>query len=157
VELIRAIEENFERSEVQVVLLGGAEDTERNEKLRLLSLTKNVIVSESTKGLRDGILSVQACDIVISGDSLGMHLAIALRKYTIAWFGPTCDHEIDLFQKGSKIKTYLSCSPCWKRSCDHERMCFDHVNISDFTQALEEGISFISIVPPLTIQNEIDL
>lgn len=157
VELIRAIEENFERSEVQVVLLGGAEDTERNEKLRLLSLTKNVIVSESTKGLRDGILSVQACDIVISGDSLGMHLAIALSKYTIAWFGPTCDHEIDLFQKGSKIKTYLSCSPCWKRSCDHERMCFDHVNISDFTQALEEGISFISIVPPLTIQNEIDL
>lgn len=157
VELIRAIEENFERSEVQVVLLGGAEDTERNEKLRLLSQTKNVIISESTKGLRDGILSVQACDIVISGDSLGMHLAIALSKYTIAWFGPTCDHEIDLFQKGSKIKTYLSCSPCWKRSCDHERMCFDHVNISDFTQALEKGISFNSTVPIEMIQSQINL
>lgn len=157
VELIRAIEENFERSEVQLVLLGGAEDTERNAMIKLLSQCENVILSNSTSGLRDGILSVQACDIVISGDSLGMHLAIALNKYTIAWFGPTCDHEIDLFHNGSKIKTYLSCSPCWKRSCAHERMCFDHVNILDFTRALEKGILNISLDPPITIQNEIDL
>lgn len=155
VELIQAIEENFKRREVQLVLLGGAEDTERNERIRFLSQNENLIVSESTKGLRDGILSVQACDLVISGDSLGMHLAIALNKYTIAWFGPTCDHEIDLFQKGSRIKTYLSCSPCWKRSCTHERMCFEHINILDFIQSLEKGISFIGTVPPPTIQNQI--
>ncbi len=157
VELIRAIEENFKSREVQLVLLGGAEDTERNERIRVMSQSENVIVSGSKEGLRDGILSVQACDVVISGDSLGMHLAIALNKYTIAWFGPTCDHEIDLFQKGSKIKTYLSCSPCWKRSCGQEKMCFEHVNILEFIQALEKGISFIGTTPPRTIQCQIQL
>lgn len=136
-ELITEMQNSFKN--IQIVLLGGQEDTGRNQILA--SSFADVIASDSQSGLRDGIISVQACDIVISGDSLGMHLAIALNKYTIAWFGPTCDHEIDLFGFGRKISTYLNCSPCWKRTCSNENMCYDHVHIGDFISALEEGIS----------------
>lgn len=140
-ELITRIQQEFPMA--QVVLLGGREDSQRNQSLK--ELFPEVIASNTEGGLRDGILSVGACDIVVSGDSLGMHIAIALEKYTVAWFGPTCAQEIDMFSKGEKITTYLSCHPCWKRTCSKNKMCYDHVYIEEFIQAIRKGISQIEL------------
>ena len=32
-----------------------------------------------------------------------MHMAIALRKHAVAWFGPTSAPEIDLYNRGVKL------------------------------------------------------
>lgn len=130
----------------RVVLLGGREDSVRNE--RIANGLGGVVSSPTEKGLRDGIVSVAACDIVVSGDSLGMHLAIALRKWTVAWFGPTCAHEIDLYDRGVRLSTSASCSPCWKRSCDKTPMCYDLVSIDEILSGVEAGAR--------RIQSEID-
>lgn len=114
--------------QIKLVLLGGKEDTLRNQRI---AYGLDVIQSATDRGLRDGIVSVAACDLVISGDSLGMHLSIALGKWTVAWFGPTCAHEIDLFDRGAQILTRASCSPCWKRSCNKSPMCFDLVSVDE--------------------------
>ena len=118
---------------VRVVLLGGKEDTDRNERI---AYGLNVIQSPSQSGLRDGIVSVEACDVVVTGDSLGMHLAIALKKWTVAWFGPTCAHEIDLYGRGVKVMSAASCGPCWKRSCSRSPMCYDLVSTDDLMKAI---------------------
>ncbi|MCB0357031.1 MAG: glycosyltransferase family 9 protein [Bdellovibrionales bacterium] len=110
---------------IQVVLLGGPEDTERNS---LIAKDLNVISSPTEKGLRDGLVSVAACDTVITGDSLGMHMAIGLEKHVIAWFGPTCSQEIELYGRGVKIITAASCAPCWSRECNKSPMCYDLVS-----------------------------
>lgn len=149
-ELIARIHNDFPM--IQIVLLGGREDQERNQILK--EAFPAVIASNTQAGIRDGILSVGACDLVISGDSLGMHIAIALEKYTIAWFGPTCAQEIDLFGKGEKITTYLSCHPCWKRSCSKPNMCYDHVEIDDFIQAIKKGIMQIEYENPAEARKE---
>lgn len=119
---------------VQVVLLGGKEDSERNERI---GFGLPVIQSPTNRGLRDGIASVEACDVVVTGDSLGMHLAIALKKWTVAWFGPTCAHEIDLYDRGVSVDSGASCSPCWKRSCSKSTMCYDLVSISKLVDAVK--------------------
>lgn len=108
-----------------IVLLGGPEDTQRN-----LEIAKDlpVIQSPTTLGLRDGLVSVGACDIVITGDSLGMHMAISQKKYVVAWFGPTCAQEIEFYGRGQAIHTLASCAPCWKRTCDKSVMCYDLVD-----------------------------
>lgn len=134
---------HLEFPEVQIVLLGGREDQERNQALK--ASFAEVIESSTQSGLRDGIVSVGACDLVVSGDSLGMHIAIALEKYTVAWFGPTCSQEIDLFDNGEKITTYLNCHPCWKRSCSKPNMCYDHVEIDDFIKAIRKGITQLEL------------
>jgi heptosyltransferase-2 len=85
------------------------------------------------------MVSVAACDTVVSGDSLGMHLAIGLRKWTVAWFGPTCEQEIDLYGRGRKILSAASCGPCWKRSCARETMCYDLVSIDQLAEAALQG------------------
>ena len=43
-------------------------------------------------------VTVAACDMVVSGDTLGMHMAIARGKFVVAWFGLSCAQEIDLFE-----------------------------------------------------------
>ncbi len=114
-EAIRQIAE--EMPEVRIILLGGREDTERNQKIA--ELTGGIAIqTPTTLGLRTGIILENLADVVISGDSLGMHIAIGLRKYVIAWFGLSCAAEIDLYDRGVKIIRDLSCAPCWKKVCD---------------------------------------
>lgn len=133
-ELIRKLEKD---SSLSLVLLGGPEDTERN---RQIGEQNSAWQSPTTAGLRDGLVSVAACDLVISGDSLGLHMAISQRKPVIAWFGPTCAHEIELYGRGQKILTQAPCSPCWKRSCHKPVMCYDLVELDDIVDAVQTQI-----------------
>ncbi len=133
--LIREIQLKFPKS--QIVLLGGREDVRRSEQI---SLGMNIILSPMLKGVRDGLLSVGACDVVVSGDSLGMHMAIALKKWVVAWFGPTCAHEIDLFDWGVKVVSKAQCGPCWKRECRMETMCYDQVDYSEIISGIRMGL-----------------
>ncbi len=106
-----------EMPEAKIILLGGREDTERNQKIAELA-GGAAIQTPTMLGLRSGIILENLADVVVSGDSLGMHIAIGLRKYVIAWFGLSCAAEIDLYDRGVKIIRDLSCAPCWKKVCD---------------------------------------
>lgn len=136
-ELIKKIQA-FDPS-LQIVLLGGPEDTKRNIEI---AEGFDVILSPTEKGLRDGLVSVAACDVVMTGDSLGMHMAISQRKRVVAWFGPSCHQEIDLFSLGEKILTSATCSPCWKRSCQKTVMCYDLVDLNRLVEAIHRQAYF---------------
>jgi len=133
-EIIQKIQVLFK--DVSIVLLGGPEDTERNQQI---GEGLRVIQSATTSGLRDGLVSVAACDVVLTGDSLGMHMAIAQQKHVVAWFGPTCAHEIDLYERGEIVLTKAPCAPCWKRLCDKPTLCYDQVSIVEIIAALQRG------------------
>lgn len=120
--------------DAEIVLLGGPEDSERNIQI---AQGLPVISSQTESGLRDGLVSVAACDVVITGDSLGMHMAISQKKQVIAWFGPTCAQEIDLYDRGFKVRAQSPCSPCWKRTCEKNIMCYDQVSLEEIIHALE--------------------
>jgi heptosyltransferase-2 len=136
-DLIRVLSGN---PRYRVVLLGGKEDSVRNQRI---AHGLGVIQSSTDQGLRDGIISVAACDVVVSGDSLGMHMAIALKKWTVAWFGPTCAHEIELYDRGVHVVTQASCSPCWKRSCTRQPMCYDLVSIDQLVDGVNKGAQVV--------------
>jgi len=123
----------------QVVLLGGPEETLKNQRI---GYGLDVIESPTDRGPRAGLVSTRACDIVISGDSLGMHMAIAMERFTVAWFGPTCDQEIDLFGRGVKIRSEASCCPCWKRLCQKSTMCYDLVSMDKVLDGIKKGIEW---------------
>jgi heptosyltransferase-2 len=121
-----------------IVLLGGREDTERNAQI-LESIDKKlrhkIISTPTTLGLRRGACFMSICDIVISGDSFGMHMAIALRKYVIAWFGLSCAAEIELYNRGEKLLPEgLECSPCWKKVCPYNLECIQMIDLGRITE-----------------------
>lgn len=139
----------------RIVLLGGREDTVRNQEIAVLcrGLRLSVIESDTQAGLRDGMISVAACDIVVSGDSLGMHMALGFQKPVVAWFGPTCVQEIDLYG-GRAIQTKANCSPCWKRECTKSVMCYDQVDFNQMARAVQDLLA-PAVQPVLEIMPEL--
>lgn len=136
----QVIQSLFQEGFRNIVLLGGPEDTSRN---REIAQGLPVVQSSTQSGLRDGLISVEACDLIVTGDSLGLHMAIARRKFSVAWFGPTCAHEIDLYDRGVALRSQLACSPCWRRSCHNPSMCYDQVEVREVLQAVQKGVQCI--------------
>jgi heptosyltransferase-2 len=113
-----------EMPEAKIILLGGREDTERNQ--RLVELTNGIAIpTPTTLGLRAGVVIENLADLIVSGDSLGLHIAIALKKHVVGWFGLSCAAEVDFYDRGIKIIRDLPCAPCWKKVCDrpHGPIC----------------------------------
>jgi len=123
----------------KLLLLGGPEDTLRNQEIKS-ARGGSVALTPTTQGLRSGLHYVSLCDIVVTGDSLGMHMALALKKWVVAWFGPTCSHEIDLYGRGIAVETSAQCAPCWKRECHKPVMCYDLVNFQDIADGVRRGL-----------------
>jgi heptosyltransferase-2 len=128
---------NFDK--IKIVLLGGPEDTTRNNQIGEYVGDK-AILTPTTQGVRRGVCYENIADIVITGDSFGMHVAIALRKFVIAWFGLSCWTEIDLFDRGIKLTPDgLFCAPCWKRVCPYNLECISGIDLDNI---VEEVLSF---------------
>lgn len=122
---------------VRVVLLGGPEDTVRNAEIARQAGEK-VHSTPTSEGLRRGLCYVNLCNVVITGDSFGMHAAIGLRKHVIVWFGVSCPQEIDLFGRGVKlIPEALECSPCWKRDCPFNLECIKMIDLDRIVREVE--------------------
>jgi len=121
----------------KVVLLGGPEDTNRNSEI--YSKFKGKIINTPTnEGLRRGICYENIPDIIVTGDSLGMHIALALKKYIIAWFGVSCWSEIDLYDRGVKLfQKDLFCSPCWKKECPYNLECMKMIDLDGIVSAID--------------------
>jgi len=125
---------------IQVMLLGGPEDIERNAEIAR-RCDARTLETPCDEGLRRGIQYMDLADVVITGDSLGMHLAIGLRKRVVAWFGLTCPQEIDFFDRGEAVVARVDCGPCWQRACDQPVKCFERVDMDELLAAAGRMIS----------------
>ncbi len=103
--------------EANIFLLGGQRERELNQFIEKNSKHKIYNTGNDNSLLEfAGFLSFM--DIVVTSDTLGMHLAIAQEKTIVALFGPTCPQEIDLYDRGVKLYAGVDCSPCYKQTCD---------------------------------------
>jgi len=139
---IEIIREIVDDDRFTVVLLGGREDTERNKIIYDTfneRQKKNIVNTPSTLGIRRGACFMEIADIVVSGDSFGMHLAIALKKYIISWFGLSCWSEIELYDRGIKlIPEGLECAPCWKKVCPYDLECIKMIDLKKIVNTIKE-------------------
>ncbi len=134
---VHLIKEFLKYGDIRIVLLGGREDTERNEIIfnSFGSSGKERIINTPTEGgLRKGACYMDVADAVITGDTFGLHLAIALKKFVIVWFGLSCAAEIELYGRGEKLSPVnLECSPCWKKDCPYNLECISQIDLDKIT------------------------
>lgn len=131
-EIIKILLEQNEK--VQVLLLGGKDEKELNEELARIG--ERVIDLTNTVNLSYGICCEDISKVVLSGCSFGLHLGIALGKPCVAWFGPSCEQEVELFFGGKKFKSDMNCSPCWQKQCTNEVKCNTCIPTDEIVQAL---------------------
>ena len=86
------------------VLLGGPEERERNARLAA-ALAQVVRVADTgcDNGLLEFAALVDRLDVLVTSDSLALHMATALRVPVVAFFAPTSAAEIDLYGRGAKV------------------------------------------------------
>ncbi len=116
VELINKLNKNIEKS--KIILFGGPEEEERNKKIKELIRT-NIIDAGCSNSLMEFASLVNLCNVLLTSDSLALHIGIALKKKIVVFFYVTSATEIELYGRGIKIigkgKDYCS----YKPKCDY--------------------------------------
>ena len=111
----------------QVLLLGGPnERTVINHviaALREIGTDAGVIDTGTDHDEPAFVALVDHCDVLFTGDTMAMHVAIALGKATVVFFGPTCAQEIEQYGLGEKLVADVPCAPCYQRACAHDNAC----------------------------------
>jgi heptosyltransferase-2 len=85
----------------------------------------DVFVFEQRDDLRDFIADVNSCAVVVTGDTLTMHIALALGKRIVTVFGPTSATEIHDYGRLVKAQSPIECVVCYLRECDKAPNCMD--------------------------------
>jgi heptosyltransferase II len=83
---------------------------------------------------------INSCKLIVTADTLGLHLALAMNKRVVALFGPTVSEEIYLYGLGSSIKPEinLDCMPCISFECSKKKFCMNYI----FPEKVKEKIDY---------------
>ena len=146
---VELVEHVARRRSAQFVLLGGPEERERHKRLKLRSRVP-LIDSGCDNPVRNFAALVAACSLVITGDTLAMHLSLALGRRTIVLFGPTSAAEIEMYGLGEKIVPRMDCLTCYKATCDFVPNCMELITTDMVEAAVERQLSTITSAPTLT-------
>jgi heptosyltransferase-2 len=128
------------RFNVGVVILGGEQEKERNQRIEKLAGGRGV-VAPTGWGLKCFSALVGLCRAVVTSDSLALHVAVASGVPVVGFFGPTSAAEIDLFGRGRKVVTPLACKCCYLPSCDVRPHCMESIEVQDLLAATSDWLS----------------
>jgi heptosyltransferase-2 len=111
----------------KILLLGGPAEVERNSRIRK-AISHAVVDTGTDNPIRKFTGIVGNCDLVITGDTLAMHIAIGLKIPVLVILGATCHQEIELYGRGAKIVSDFDCSPCYLSVCPKESTCMEAIS-----------------------------
>lgn len=106
----------------RVLLLGGPEERDRNRQIAaMVSDLGDAVVDTGTDNPLLGFAATLGnLDLLVTGDTMAMHVALAQKVPTIAIFGPTCQQEVELYGRGEKVTTAPPCAPCYRKECEEQ-------------------------------------
>jgi ADP-heptose:LPS heptosyltransferase len=121
--------------EVQILLFGGALERQMNERI-MSGLNGSAFDAGCDNDVRRFAAMINYCSVVLSGDSLAMHVSLATGRPIVVLFGPTSSAEIELFGLGEKVVPDLECLVCYKKDCDFMPNCMDSISVDTVKQAI---------------------
>jgi heptosyltransferase II len=109
----------------RLVVLGGLDEADL-----MGELARRATSQELSHFCSLGTLTaaIETLSLLITTDSLPLHLAVATTTPVVALFGPTSAPEVDLFGGGAKLTTGLSCRCCYLRICTQSDDCRDSID-----------------------------
>lgn len=107
---------------------------------KLTSQDFSVSYQQGLKDLHAYMDWLNSCKIIISQDSLGVHLALALDKHLIGLYGPTDPTEIYLYQRGRHVIAETECPymPCYNAKCISGLNCMETIRIHHVIESVKE-------------------
>ena len=80
-----------------------------------------------------------SCRLIVTCDSLGLHLALALKRKVVALFGPTIPEQIYMYGQGIKLApaTDRPCIPCMQARCNYPNPCMQYLTVDMAIEAID--------------------
>jgi len=128
--------ETLDSKKYQLLLLGGQDEKEL--MAGLCSKYKFLINTGYNNSLLEFAAIVNLCNILITADTLALHIGTALDKKIIALFGPSSVSEIDLFNRGIKVTAHDNCNCYYNRYCSEEVSCMEKITTGMVMKAISE-------------------
>jgi heptosyltransferase-2 len=133
IKLAKLIQQEWDAN---LLLLGGKAEKEKNQEIER-ACNVPVLQPGGDNPVKVFAALLESCDVIVTGDTLAMHLAIALERPVVALFGSTCPQEIDLYDNGVKLFAEVECSPCYRHKCD-SMQCMDSLHERKVLEACEQ-------------------
>jgi heptosyltransferase-2 len=127
----------------KIMLYGGKKEKERNNKILngvYLDYKKRVIDTGTGNSLRQFIALLSLAQVLVTSDTLALHIALGLKKKVVALFGPTSSDEIEIYGRGKKIVAPINCTVCYKRECDKMPDCMELITPESVFNAVQKLI-----------------
>ncbi len=126
------INEIYKKYKAKILLFGGPDEIQRNKEI--IKFVKSPIIDTGCgNNLIEFPALISICNLMITTDSLGLHVALALKRKTICLIGPTSPSEIDLYGLGEKVISRSKDVCSYKTKTD----CMEKINL----QEIEEKIN----------------
>lgn len=107
-----------------------------------LSSDHSVCWQQGTSDIESYIDWIASCRVLVTNDSLGLHIALALGKPVIALFGPTIADEVDgagLIRLTPSVS--WECIPCIESTCVQETPCMYHISVKMVSEAVRAKLA----------------
>src|SRR3989338_7382830 len=102
---------NRDINNAKLLLFGGPKEKERNEKIKK-TIKSRIIDAGCNNPLMEFASLVNLCNVLVTSDSLALHIGTALKKKIVSFYYPTSSMEIETYGRGTKIigkgKSYCS-------------------------------------------------
>jgi ADP-heptose:LPS heptosyltransferase len=124
-----------------VLLLGGPEEESRHRQL--LAAARGLPVFDGGNRNSYGAFAalVELCAVVVTGDTLALHVACARKVPAVVLFGPTSSAEIELYGRGTKVLPEgLDCLCCYLPRCDKQPYCMQLIAPEVVAAAVERWL-----------------
>ena len=122
---IELIEKLSANKEIGILIYGGPDEVERNKILK--NKFPHLIDTGTNNSLRQFFSLLDLCDVLVTSDTMALHVATALKKKIVCLFGPTSHTEIEDYERIEKVIPDLDCLVCYKPKCDFEITCMGSI------------------------------
>ncbi len=125
----------MEQTGAQLLLIGGRQEAGLLAELAT-QLPAGVLSSGPDRSLRETAALIGQCSVIVTGDSLALHVASALRVPTVVLLGPTSAAELEMYDRGERIVAPIGCVNCYLTDCDVDPDCM---------QLIEPGVVLAAV------------
>ncbi len=125
----------MEQTGARLLLIGGRQEAGLLAELAT-QLPAGVLSSGPDRSLRETAALIGQCGVIVTGDSLALHVASALRVPTVVLLGPTSAAELEMYDRGERIVAPIGCVNCYLTDCAVDPDCM---------QLIEPGVVLAAV------------
>ena len=129
-----------EHADWAVIVAGGPEEASSNAAFLSGVDDEGVIDGGCEHSMQSFGALLAIGDVVVTSDSLALHMATALAIPVVAIVGPTSPWELELYGRGEVVHADVPCLACYHRRCPLPVTCMDLLEPIQVLQAVERQI-----------------